>query len=252
MRFYDLTKEERKQKYIDIQACIHKEINRHDLKNMRSLFDHPDTYYRRAAYLAVGRIYRNEPKMLEAILQCLDELFQSESERIRQTVVNSCGEIAMEDFASVAEFFDKGMKDVHHSVRNAVVGSLKKAGEKNPTEIIPYCKTNMLSSNPETRRLACHGLELRGREHPEEVIDILKLLQDEKNKRVKDMLIHVLGQINYKKGCFLYVTKQVKAWENKEIFRLYKAETIEVHGRYEKFSEFTQAEVITYFEKDKA
>lgn len=249
LSFYDLTKEERKQKTIDIQERIRKAITSKELTDMHALFDHKDTYYRKAAYLAVGRLYRDDLTMLGDILHGLEELFQNESERTRQTVVNSCGEIAMKDFESVKVFFDKGMVDAHHSVKNAVVGSLKKAGDKNPDEILTYCKTNIGSSNPEIRRLACHGLELRGREHPQEVIEILKLLQFEENKRVKDMLIHVLGQINYKKGCFVYVTEQVKNWDNKEIFPLYKEETIEVHGRYEKFSEFTQAEVMSYFEK---
>ncbi|AOV06782.1 HEAT repeat domain-containing protein [Sporosarcina ureilytica] len=251
MKFYDLTKEERKQRTIEIQDSIRDEITSKDLNDMTLLFDHKDTYFRRAAYLAVGRIYREKPTILDDILQCLNQLFQNKSERIRQTVINSCGEIAMNDFECVQAFFDKGMVDHHHSVRNAVVGSLKKAGEKNPDEILPYCKVSIVSSNVEIRRLACHGLELRGREHPEDIIDILKLLQYEENKRVKDMLIHVLGQISYKKGCLFYVSKQVETWDNKEIYPLYKEETIEVHGRYERFSEFTQAEVISYFETSK-
>ncbi|KJS86521.1 MAG: hypothetical protein JM58_06785 [Peptococcaceae bacterium BICA1-8] len=248
MAFYELTKEERKQKYIDILDNICIAMQNNVLSEIKPLFDHQDTYFRKAAYLAVGKIYVSEPKMIKDILECLNELFQNESERIRQTVIYSCGEIAIYDFESVREFFDKGMIDDHHSVRNAVVGSLKKAGGKNPDKILPYCNANIVSSNLETRRLSCHCLELRGREHPQEIIDILKFLQYEKIKRVKDMLIHVLGQISYKKGCLFYVTKQVESWDNKEIFRLYKQEVIEVHGRYENFSEFSQDFVISYFE----
>lgn len=248
MAFYDLSKEERKQKYEAIQDALYKSIQNNDLKEIEPLFDDRDTYIRKAAYLAVGKIYFSEPKILNHILGCLSNLFHNKSERVRQTVIYSCGEIAINNFECVKEFFDKGMVDSHHSVRNAVVGAMKKAGEKNPSELLPYCKANILSPIPETRRLCCHGLELRGREHPQEIIDILKLLQFEKKKRVKDMLIHVLGQISYKKGCLFYVSEQVKSWDNKEIYELYKEEVIEVHGRYEKFSEFTQEFVISYFQ----
>jgi hypothetical protein len=43
--------------------------------------------------------------------------------------------------------------------------------------------------------------------------------------------------------------EMVETWENKEIYSLLKEEAIEVHGRYEKFSEYTQSEVIAYFNK---
>lgn len=45
------------------------------------------------------------------------------------------------------------------------------------------------------------------------------------------------------------LSKADRLFENKEIYPLLKEESIEVHGRYEKFSEFTQAEVIAYFSK---
>ncbi|HAZ19966.1 MAG TPA: hypothetical protein DCY75_07335 [Clostridiales bacterium] len=95
-------------------------------------------------------------------------------------------------------------------------------------------------------------MELRGRTHPQDVIDILKLLQFEKTKRVYDTLIHVLGQISYKKGCFRYVINQLKIWENKDLYPLVQNEIIEIHGRYEKFSEFTQQEIIDVFAKEHA
>lgn len=53
------------------------------------------------------------------------------------------------------------------------------------------------------------------------------------------MLIYILGQISYKNGCFHYVVGELKTWENL-IFEQFKEEVIEVHGRYEKFSEFSQ------------
>ena len=62
------------------------------------------------------------------------------------------------------------------------------------------------------------------------------------------MLVHVLGQISYKKGCFEFVVKELESWENKAVYPAFAKEAIEVHGRYEKFSEMTQAQVKTYFE----
>jgi hypothetical protein len=45
------------------------------------------------------------------------------------------------------------------------------------------------------------GIELRGRSHPADILLILKELQYDKAARVRNTLIHVLGQISYKKNC---------------------------------------------------
>jgi hypothetical protein len=75
---------------------------------------------------------------------------KSGSERIRQTVINAAGEIAMSDFIRVEHLFDMGIADPHHSVRNALQGSLKKSGEKNPSQIIPFCEKHI--TNPDCQR----------------------------------------------------------------------------------------------------
>ncbi len=248
MKFYDLSKEERQKKYAEIQNRLHEAVVKKEDDAFLSFFDDPDTYIRKAAYLGVGKIYIQHPQLLTDILFLLNSLQQNTNERIRQTVAYSCGEIAVYDFDAARPLIDRAVNDSHASVRNAAVGCLKKAGEKNPASILAYCRENILSDNPETRRLMCHGLELRGRTHPQEIIDILKLLQHEQNRRVKAMLVHVLGQISYKKGCLHFVAPQVKEWENKALYPLYQKEVIDVHGRYEKFSEYTQREVIGYFE----
>lgn len=173
-------------------------------------------------------------------------LMRDPSERVRQTVVYTAGEIAVRDVTTVRKILELGLYDNHHSVRNAVIGALKNAGNKNE-EAHAFCAAYMLSDSAEVRRLVCHGLELCGRTHPQEIIETLKLLQFDDNRRVRAMLIHVLGQISYKKGCFVFVAQAVSKWENKEIYELFQAETIEVHGRYEKFSALTQSEVVAYF-----
>ncbi|MGI5850360.1 MAG: HEAT repeat domain-containing protein, partial [Christensenellales bacterium] len=203
-----------------------------------------------AAYLAVGRIFKSYNALRKSIIKILEKLIMDESERIRQSVIYSCGEIAINDFSIVEHIIEAGLRDKHHSVRNAVIGSLKKSGQKDHIPVIDFCKKHILSSGAEIRKQACHGLELRGRTHPQDIIFVLKLLQYEKVKRVRDMLIHVLGQISYKKDCFGYVINQLKTWENEEIYLLACKEIIKVHGKYEKFSAFTQNEIIEYFIKE--
>lgn len=127
-----------------------------------------------------------------------------------------------------------------------MTGGLKSAGGKNPAALT-FCEKHITSSAPEIRRLVCHGLELRGRTHPQESISILQKLEFDDNKRVWKILIHVLGQISYKKRLFIYVAKELESWENKGVYRAFAKETVEVHGRYEKFSWLSQTQIMDYF-----
>jgi hypothetical protein len=212
--FYDLSKAEREQRYKDIQNDIARDLQGNDYTVTDAYFDDADTYVRKAAYLGVGRLFKHNPAHRNSIVDMLETLIKSGSERIRQTVVNAAGEIAMTDFGCVEHLFDIGICDLHHFVRNAVQGSLKKSGEKNPARIIPFCKRHIISPDPEIRRTAAHGLELRGRTHPEEVMPALRLLQFEKHKRVRPMLAHIFGQISYKNGCLEKVAAELTAWED--------------------------------------
>lgn len=226
MALYDLSKQERVQRYIEIQDEILREIQQSDYSCALKYFDDGDTYIRKAAYLAVGRLYNGNKKL---ILDMLQTLINSESERVRQTLINSAGEIAMFDFAAVEPLFEVGLTDAHHSVRNAVQGSLKKSGEKNPGPVIAFCKKHITSENPEVRRTVAHGLELRGRTHPEDIMPVLRLLQFEKHKRVRPMLIHIFGQISYKKGCLEKVTSELLTWEDVALADECFAQIIEQH-----------------------
>jgi vesicle coat complex subunit len=217
MGFYELSKAERELKYKEIQDAIMHGIQNGDISVAGEYFDDADTYIRKAAYLGVGKLYKAGLVTKNEIILMLDALMLSESERVRQTVVNAAGEIAMHDFPCVERFFDAGISDSYHTVRNAVQGSLKKAGEKNPAQIIPFCARHITSADPEARRTAAHGLELRGRTHPEDVMPALRLLQFEKHRRVRPMLIHIFGQISYKKGCLEKVTAELLTWEDKAL-----------------------------------
>jgi hypothetical protein len=217
MGFYDLSKSEREQKYQDIQDDILRGLLQGESDRTAVYFDDADTYIRKAAYLGVGKIYKQDLAPLNDIIDMLDMFMAADSERIRQTVINAAGELAMGDFACVEHLFDIGITDPHHSVKNAVQGSLKKAGEKNPVQIIPFCRRHITSPEPEVRRTAAHGLELRGRTHPEDVMPIFRLLQFEKHKRVRPMLVHIFGQVGYKKGCLEKVTAELLTWDDKAL-----------------------------------
>ena len=215
MSFYELSKTQREQKYRDIQSDIFWDLCQSEFSMTTTYFDDADTYIRKAAYLGVGRLFKQNLVPVSVITQMLDTFMKSDSERIRQTVINAAGEIAMTDFLRVEHLFDLGIHDIHHSVRNAVQGSLKKSCEKNPAQIIPFCKRHITSSDPEVRRTAAHGLELRGRTHPKDVMPTLRILQFEKHRRVRPMLTHIFGQISYKKGCLEKVTAELLTWEDK-------------------------------------
>lgn len=246
MGFYDLNKQERVEKKEIMNKEIRSSVDKKKTLVLELYFADDDTYIRKVAYEALTQYYFDNENVQDDIIQILKLLLTSDDQKVRQSVVYVCGGIAKKELEVVESMLDVALHDKHHMVCNAVTGALKASGEKND-DVILFCKQRIQDDNPTIRRLVCHGLELRGRTHPEDIINILKLIQFDNNKRVMAMLVHVLGQISYKKGCLHYVSKQVKAWGNSTIFPRYVEEVIEVHGRYEKFSEFSQQEVIEYF-----
>lgn len=255
MSFYDLSKSEREQKYLDIQNDILTGLIQGKHSTVVRYFNDSDTYIRKAAYLGVGRIYKADPDIRKDITDMLDALVSNTSERVRQTVINSCGEIAVTDFDAVAHLFEIGLDDSHHSVKNAVQGSLKKSGEKNPKDIIAFCRKYIHNENPEIRRQVIHGLELRGRTHPEDILPVLRLLQFEKHRRVRPMLIHIIGQISYKKGCLAKVTEELLTWDDKQLADDCFNEIIKQHrhvdNHFKTVETLSPAECEAYIEKRK-
>ena len=74
-------------------------------------------------------------------------------------------------------------------------------GEKNPEPVLGWCRKYLHHEDKEIRREICHGIELRGRTHPQDIVPMLRGLEFDKTARVRNTLVHVLGQIAYKKGC---------------------------------------------------
>lgn len=244
--FYDLTKPERiklvNKITIEILADITSGRNTHILK----YFSDEDTYIRKNAYQSIGKIYKSNKELRTGILNQLDRLIELDNPKVRQTVINSAGEIGISDFKAIENLLEKGLSDEHHSVRNAVIGSMKKMGEKNPEPILKFAKKYLHHPDKEIRREICHGIELFGRTHPQDILPLLKELQNDETARVRNTVIHVLGQISYKKGCLETVISDLKWWENDELVGLAIAEIIDVHKRYKNFSALTQKEAIDY------
>jgi HEAT repeat protein len=250
MAFYDLSKPDRNELVEKMNSKIFSELQTNKNKFIFTYFSDEDTYIRKTAYLAFGKIYKNTKELRKKILHLLDLLFTSENEKVRQTAINAAGEIGKIDFIVIDHLMRKGLFDSHHSVRNAVIGSIKKMGEKNPVPTLEFAKQFLHHENKEIRREICHGIELRGRTHPKDILPLLKKLQFDKTARVRNTLVHVLGQIAYKKGCLEIVIADLKNWENKELVEDAIEEIIDVHHRYRDFSIKTQEEAINYIEKN--
>lgn len=250
MAFYDLSKAEREQLVQLIHRNVEEAFYQASPDGLLAYFSDPDTYIRKSAYLAAGRIFYARPELQEGILKVLGELLKSEDFYVRQTAVNASGEIGMKNFEVVSQVMDLGLFDAHHSVRNAVIGSVKKMGQKNPKPVLSWAKQYLHHPDKEIRREICHGIELRGRTHPQEILPLLKELQHDKTARVRNTLVHVIGQIAYKKGCLETVVADLKKWDNAALVKDALDEIIDVHNRYKDFSVYTQEQARKYIENN--
>lgn len=249
MGFYDLNKEQRRELVAKINTNILEDIEKNTDNFLTAYFSDEDTYIRKTAYLALGKIWKSNIALQSCILQLLDKRFQSSDEKVRQTTIYAAGEIGIYTFESVESFLESGLFDDHHIVRNAVIGSLKKMGAKNPKPILQWAQKYLQHTDTEIRREICHGIELRGRTHPQDILPLLQELQFDKTARVKTTLVHVLGQIAYKKGCLATVIEHLNAWENQEIVLQAIDEIIDVHHRYKNFATLTQEQAIAYIDQ---
>lgn len=250
MTFYDLDKQDRAKLVKKINNDLLSDLKEGKIADTLMYFSDEDTYIRKNAYLAIGKIYKEEDIYRKKIISLLDKLLKSDNEKIRQTTVNAAGEIGIKDFMNVEHYFDTALFDEHHSVRNAVIGSVKKMGEKNHVPVLKWARKYLHHTDKEIRREICHGIELRGRTHPQDILPLLKELQHDKTSRVKNTLVHVIGQIAYKKDCLATVIKDLKTWDNKEVVEKAIEEIIDVHHRYKNFAILTQKQAIEYIEKN--
>lgn len=104
MAFYDLAKQERDVLVKQIQEVILKEITAVNHLPILPYFSDEDTYIRKTAYLAIGKIYKMDIGQLPNIIKLLNEIFVHDDFKVRQTVVNAAGEIGKSDFMAVQSF----------------------------------------------------------------------------------------------------------------------------------------------------
>ena len=251
MGFYDLDKQDRVALVGQISSNIAADLHSGKDRMLQQYFADDDTYIRKTAYLAIGKLYAADGPLRTSIIPALNALLSADDPKIRQTAVNAAGEIGKTDFNAVQSFFDTGLFDTHHSVRNAVIGSMKKMGEKNPVPVLEWSRKFLHHPDKEIRREICHGIELRGRTHPEDILPLLEELQHDTTKRVRWTLVHVIGQISYKKGCLEKVVPAIRQWENKQLIADALDEIIDIHHRYRNFSFYTQEKAINYISSKK-
>ncbi|WP_303316447.1 hypothetical protein Q4Q34_06475 [Flavivirga abyssicola] len=167
MGFYDLNKADRILLVEKITQEITNDLTSIETENIIKHFSDEDTYIRKTGYLAIGKIFYSKPELQKTILSTLKNLLNSNSEKVRQTTVNAAGEIGKFHFEKVQAFFDTGLFDDHHSVRNAVIGSVKKMGEKNSIPVLAWAKTYL--KHPEKKFVVRSAMALNY-----EVVRILK------------------------------------------------------------------------------
>ena len=122
-------------------------------------------------------------------------------------------------------------------------------GEVNPKPVLQWAKKYLHHEDKEIRREICHGMELRGRKYPQDILPLLQELENDTTARVRNTLVHVIGQIAYKKGCLPTVVEHLKNWKNKQLVADALEEIIDVHHRYKNFSALTQDEAREYIAK---
>ena len=236
MSYYDLTNKERTLLKEKIEHLVQSDLKSRDYKNIYSYASNDDTYIRKNVYLAIGKLYKNNIDEKKIILSMLKSLYLSKDEKVRQTVVYALGEIGKTEFEVIQELFEQAFSDSHHSVLNAVTGALKQLGEKNPVPTIAFVKKKLPHSNPKVRIKLLHGLELWGRTHPDDILPILAEHQNDSEIKVTDTIIHIIGQISYKKGCLERVISALKSWENATLINKALNEIVIVHKNYSKFA----------------
>lgn len=249
MSYYDNSKDERERISSEITWLVKKDYETGSMENIVRYSSDSDTYIRKIVYLATGRVYYDNEALREPILCVISKLLANDNERIRQTAVYVIGEIGKTDAPKITGLLEQAMLDTHHSVVNAMIGALKQMGEKNPKPTLEFVRKFLKHPDPKVRREMIHGIELRGRTHPEEVLPILEEMQYDPNKKIQDMVVHVVGQISYKKGCLEKVIPALKEWENQELVKLAVVEILKIHVSYAKFSARTYGEAKGYIEE---
>lgn len=246
MKFYDLSKEERKEFVSNMKSELVIDFKSQKFDKFLEYGQDEDTYIRKNCYLNIARIYSEESNLRNIISSLLKREIKNSNELVRQTIVYTVGEIGRKipkDFDNIKIIFDLGIFDASYRVQNAVVGALKRFGEKQPTIMLDYVNSHLTIDNSKLRAKLIHGMELRGRTHPEDVLPVLEKMQHDHSLAVQKKIIHVLGQISYKKGCLTKVLNNLKHWENIDLVKKAIEEIKQVHLNYINFADISPEKV---------
>lgn len=244
MSYYELSKTERIEYRQKIKSRLLADLLSASQDNIFLYFSDPDTYVRKAAYLSFTELFFENENLKTKIMKLLGELMQDEDKHVRQTVIFTYGQIFRQDpRKEILPILEKALFDKHHKVRNAVMGSLKQMGEKQPKPVLEFAMRLINHEDPNVRKRVVHGIELWGRKHPEDTLPIYRKLQFDPSAKVRHMIAHVVSQNSYKKGCLEKVIEELKTWTNRELVEECIDEMLGVHERYEKFSAYKLEQV---------
>src|SRR4026208_409997 len=109
MGFYDLAKEKRTALVEQVNKDILSDTRKKHWAKTVTYFSHEDTYIRKTAYLAIGKIYANIPFLQQQIISTISNFLEEPEFKTRQTAVNAAGEIGIKNFESVECIFDRAL-----------------------------------------------------------------------------------------------------------------------------------------------
>ena len=236
--YYHLSQEERDQLIEEMERGIKEDLKDGSSAVAERFGSYPDTYIRRMVSRVLGWLYRDRPDLRSDIMALLEKLFRHPDEKVRQTAAYTIAEIAIADTQDASRLLDLAVHDPHPA--------MKKMGKRDFPTVLQFALRYLHHSEPELRRIAIHGLELHGRTYPEDLLPLLRELQYDSSPRVRRMVVHVIGQISYRKGCLAKVASELKTWDNRELVELALNEILDVHERYESFSDLTFEEALDY------
>ncbi len=101
MSFYGLTKKERLKLIEQPNKNIYSDIKKNVLTAIIDYFSDEDTYIRKSAYQAIGKIYNNNNNLQSKIISSLEKMITYKNPKIRQTTINAAGEIGIKEFGAV-------------------------------------------------------------------------------------------------------------------------------------------------------
>ncbi len=247
MGYYDLPAPERKRLYAGMERSITRDVRAGRPDNIEKYAADRDIYIRKNCYLILGRLYYADVTARKQVLTALDELSRSADPMIRQTAVYALGEIGKRDFGAVEPCLASFLREANPSVKKGLTGAIKQMGEKNPRPVFAWARARLSGCDVDLKTRILHGLELRGRTHPEDLLPILKsVLKENADRKTGRMVVHIVGQISYKKGCLEKVLDELDTWEDKELAAECAGEIIDVHKRYARFSAVTPREAARY------